>query len=532
MSKQTLRSVRSASFLPAPDRAGGGLLYATLILVVLCLGGVAAAQTAPPKLSIAISESGKSIFSALLPEIVAAGQLSEAPTVTSGNGIGVLKAFCDGTGGASPDIVLTTRRMHASLTAECQKNGVEHIAQVALGRTAMILAVRADSKLTSISTRQVYLALARDVPDKDEFRRNAAVRWSDLDPALPKIDIRFHVPPRGDGERTIFNALFLEGGCRKEALIKIIFVAEQRIARCVTTRVDRVREIPDNQTVRALLEAPEGTVGVISHSDLVNAGGKLRGLAVDGIQPDRESIVERAYGFSNEYYLYAKRGQGLHGRSLALDAAVDRIIATATLERIIGPNGSLAKLGVIPFSDKSRIAQRALFTEQTGTYWGTSLVNWVASAVTGLRGLGELGSGLTGGNAPESSSAFSDLMEIAGYKTKEIQTSVSIIPSAGMTFGIVREMSEADQEYLEHRLSRDARERSGLLASMQRSIVRSVLDVSEAAGYEISKVEIEFIPLPSAKLIMEPTDPPISIEATSILRAIEQLNDRLSEVAR
>jgi hypothetical protein len=121
-------------------------------------------------------------------------------------------------------------------------------------------------------------------------------------------------------------------------------------------------------------------------------------------------------------------------------------------------------------------------------------------------------------------------MQIAGYKTEEFQTSVSLIPSAGMTFGLQREMSEADQDYLERKLAQDAHQRTDALATMQRRVVSSVLDVIEANGYEINKVEIEILPLPSVKLIVAPSDGPVSPETTSILHALEQLNNRITEL--
>ena len=94
------------------------------------------------------------------------------------------------------------------------------------------------------------------------------------------------------------------------------------------------------------------------------------------------------------------------------------------------------------------------------------------------------------------------------------------------------EMTEADQDYLDRRLAQDARIRVGALPVMQRSIVRSILEVSETAGFEISKVEIEFVPLPSVKLVMETKEPPVSVETSSILRQIEKLNERIQELAR
>jgi hypothetical protein len=137
---------------------------------------------------------------------------------------------------------------------------------------------------------------------------------------------------------------------------------------------------------------------------------------------------------------------------------------------------------------------------------------------------------LLGDSAPVDAmgaSDFTTLMDIAGYNAQEFQTTIGVIPGVGMNFGIVRKMSKADQEYLDRKLAMDVRGRPGVLPALQRQIVRAVLEVSETDGYEINKVEIEILPLPGVKLIVAPTDVPISIEMTMILRAIEQLNDQI-----
>ena len=516
--------------------------FAGGVFAVLCGTTISPAQPAKPvaKLNIEISASGASVFAALVPDIIAAGRAdlqAEQKIVATADS---MKEFCRGIGGDTPDILLTTRRMRSAMVNECGKTGVDHIAQVVFGRTALILAVRSDSPLakSKLTSRQVYRALARDVPDNDEFRRNGAIRWSEVDSALPELDIRFHIPPRDDSARPAFNAHFLEGGCRSEPAIKSIFSAGDRTARCVTTRLDRVREIPTSKVVDALLEAPAGTVGVISDADLAKSGGKLVGLVVDGVAPDHEAIIEGDYGFAETYYLYAKRGRFLHDGDKAMDLAVDRIILAMAQENMVGPKGRAALLGLVPLSDVDRDAQRRLFAPRASPYSAPAIGGWISAAVEyvvgGVRDLVEIASNIGSAEqaGEEAVGEFTALMDIAGYKTKEVLTSISIIPSAGMTFGIVRAMSSADRDYLERRLQLDTHKRGGVLASAQRGIIRSILDISETAGYEMSKIEIEFVPLPSAKFTMEPEDAPMSLETSAILRSIERLNGRISELTR
>ena len=312
---------------------------------------LAAAQVpaTPVALHIAISATGRPVFDAMVPNLAAVSGIVAPPVVTYATAPGTLRAFCQGIGGTSPDIVLSTHPLRPALTNECLKNGVEHMVRVELGRGALVLAVRAGGPLAKLTARQVYMALARDVPDGDQFRRNTAVRWSDLNRALPQHDIRFQLPLRTDGDRSLFNALVMQGGCRGEPLVQAIFGADERTARCVTTRVDRVRKIPRDQAVRELMNAPDGTVGVLAYRDLVQSNGQLVAIALDGVMPSDDTIVQGTYEFATMYWLYAKRGQAAHRRAPdgapAVDVAVDRVISYALTEQAIGADGLLARLG-------------------------------------------------------------------------------------------------------------------------------------------------------------------------------------------
>lgn len=126
---------------------------------------------------------------------------------------------------------------------------------------------------------------------------------------------------------------------------------------------------------------------------------------------------------------------------------------------------------------------------------------------------------------------FTWLMDIAGYKLKEIESSVGLIPSLSLTFGHARELTEADREYVERSLTRHARNHPGPLAAMQRAIVRSILDASEIGHFAVEKVQVDLFPLPKVTFALAPIDPPLSPEASRIMRAIDRMNARLQSMA-
>jgi hypothetical protein len=122
---------------------------------------------------------------------------------------------------------------------------------------------------------------------------------------------------------------------------------------------------------------------------------------------------------------------------------------------------------------------------------------------------------------------FTWLMDVAGYKLKEIESAVSLFPSLSLTFGQARELTEGDRDYLEQMLERHARANPGPLSAIQRTIVRGIMDAGEIGGFTVDKVEVDLFPLPKVKLVLTPTDAPLGVEASRIMRAIERLNQRV-----
>ncbi|CAH0223843.1 hypothetical protein [Roseomonas sp. CECT 9278] len=147
------------------------------------------------------------------------------------------------------------------------------------------------------------------------------------------------------------------------------------------------------------------------------------------------------------------------------------------------------------------------------------------------------GSSLARGHAmanahQQARSDFAWLMDIAGYKLKEIESSISLLPSLSLTFGQARELTEADRDYVERMLERHARRNPGPISALQRTIVRGVMDAGELGGFAVDKVEVDLFPLPRVKFQLSPADAPLGVEASRILRAIDRLNHRVQAMAR
>ncbi|WP_437167283.1 hypothetical protein [Falsiroseomonas sp. E2-1-a4] len=187
------------------------------------------------------------------------------------------------------------------------------------------------------------------------------------------------------------------------------------------------------------------------------------------------------------------------------------------------PQNSPRTMVTVPLQD---LAEDGL-ADRAGELWGSvlDLFGFSSGASHFMRRHGALRGSRTHDDD------FTWLMDIAGYKLKEIESSIGLIPSFGLTFGQARELTEADRDYVERMLDRHAQRNPGPVAVIQRTIVRGILDATEIGGFTVDKVDVDLFPLPRVKFVLTPTDAPLGIEASRILRAIDRLNARVQGMA-
>lgn len=504
-----MRSIATHPNQPGRPRLGRAV-QAVLALALLCLfplsGPASSREAAKPKLRIQVAHGGKPLMNDVIALLDSQSPLGTTTTVEASPSVSILREFCRG-GPDSPDLVVTARHLHATVIGECEDRGINDVIGVELGRTALILATHSESPVKSLTSRQVYLAVAREVPYKQDFARNASVRWADIDPSLPQLDIRFQLPTREEVPRQLFNGMVLENGCRSETSIKRIYEAEARTLKCVSVRTDRVREVQQARAAQALLSAPSGTIGVVTQLDIEASEGRLVGIALDGVAPSYDAIMRATYGNAASLWLFAKRRPVGTADDAKINDAVERIVDHIRSEAVTGPDGLLARNGVVPLPTKEREEQRRVTYATPSSLYPEISKSWISAAAMAMW------QWLWGTPGQEAVADYAgpqidltSLMDIAGYKVKSIDSSFGLIPGASMTFGIAREMSSSDQEYLDRVLYLDSRHRVGLVAMVQRRIVRAVLDAIEGGALEVQSVTVTFLPLPDVSLSVSPKE--------------------------
>jgi hypothetical protein len=104
-------------------------------------------------------------------------------------------------------------------------------------------------------------------------------------------------------------------------------------------------------------------------------------------------------------------------------------------------------------------------------------------------------------------SVFWSLLADAGYDLEEVETSTGVLPGVSATFRMARELTEADREAVERHLDELARQDSGPIAGLQRSVILMLLEAAETNTFRVVRLRVALSPVPSARFTLKPTAP-------------------------
>lgn len=278
-----------------------------------------------------------------------------APVVESTGTGGGFKLFCNGLGLDTPDITMASRRMLESEKEGCRKQGVDEVPELKIGYDGIAFASVKGTPALVLSTDDIYLALAREVPDPGGEQRlvaNPYLRWSSIDPALPDLPIRVLGPPPTSGTRDLLAELVLERACgRIRALAYLRRTDEANFRRrCHALREDGAYVNAgenEERLVRKLLDDP-GALAVLGFNFLERNADRLQAASVDGVWPDVESIRNEAYPLSRPLFLYVKQAH------VSVVPGLMEFLRSLTSEGVWGDDGYLAVQGLIPMPAEER----------------------------------------------------------------------------------------------------------------------------------------------------------------------------------
>ncbi|MCY4451208.1 MAG: PstS family phosphate ABC transporter substrate-binding protein [Immundisolibacterales bacterium] len=280
----------------------------------------------------------------------------KTPTIESTGSGGGLKLFCAGIGVNHPDITNSSRRIKQSEVDRCEENGVDEIIEVKVGYDGIVLANSKANDVMEVSRRDIFLALAREVPNPaggEALVPNPYQTWKDVNDALPDRKIVVLGPPPTSGTRDAFAELALEGGCKTFDFIKAMKKTDGKAYKsvCHSIREDGTYVEAgenDNLIVQKLVADPEA-FGVFGFSFLDQNLDKLQGSMVDGVAPEFEAIADGDYPVSRPLYFYVKKAH------LGQIPGIEGYLAEFTSETAWGEDGYLTDKGLIPMPEEERM---------------------------------------------------------------------------------------------------------------------------------------------------------------------------------
>lgn len=308
----------------------------------------------------------------------------KAPKIEATGSGGGLKLFCKGLGANSPDITNSSRRIKKSEYDQCQENGVTDVVEVLVGFDGIAIANSRQAPKLSLSLKELYLALAKDVPGADgKLIPNPYNTWQEINPALPANKIEVLGPPPTSGTRDAFSELALGGGAEAIPALKALrdLGAEQveelkaamsglgipdgvyqgyvdskgkapkgkdifkTIAYSVREDGAYIEAGENDNLIVQKLEANPNALGIFGYSFLEENGDKVQGSLIDGVEPNFDTIADGDYPVSRPLYFYIKAAH------VGRIPGIQEYAAEFASERAMGEDGYLTERGLIPLDE-------------------------------------------------------------------------------------------------------------------------------------------------------------------------------------
>jgi phosphate transport system substrate-binding protein len=330
-------------------------LTAVLALAGCGLGGPAQSQSVRDYVSI-VGSSTVYPFSTVVAEQFGRATRFKTPKIESTGSGGGFKLFCNGVGVQHPDITNSSRRIKMSEVEQCAANGVTDIVEVNIGYDGIVIANSKKTKQFDLTLRQVYLALAKNVPDPSAANLvpNPYTTWAQIDASLPAVKIEVLGPPPTSGTRDAFLELAMEGGCKTFDQVAVLD-GDAYLTACHTLREDGhyIEAGENDNLIVQKLDANPTQLGIFGYSFLDQNLDKVQGSRINGIAPDFDAISDGSYAISRPLYFYVKAAH--------VDAiqGIREFLQEFTSDAASGEFGYLSDKGLIPLPPEERAAVAA-----------------------------------------------------------------------------------------------------------------------------------------------------------------------------
>jgi phosphate transport system substrate-binding protein len=306
-------------------------------------------------------------FSSSVAEELGATTKFPTPVVESTGSGGGMKLFCAGNDMNTPDITNASRRMKTKEFELCEKNGVTDITEAVIGFDGIAFAQAKSNAKFDISRENLALAVAKEVPSKDgkSLIANPYKKWSDIDASLPNREIIVYGPPKSSGTRDAFEELVMQHTFKKMAVYTDLYKKDEKANKkykkysVIRTDGAYVEAGENDNLIVQKLTKNKDAFGVFGYSFLEENDDVIQGATINGVEPTPTTISSAKYPVSRSLFFYIKNS---HSKDVpSMDKYVDLFMS----EKMIGKDGALSEIGLIPLPDAERTSIRASVAKRT-----------------------------------------------------------------------------------------------------------------------------------------------------------------------
>ncbi len=277
----------------------------------------------------------------------------KTPVVESGGSSAGLKQFCQGLGEKTIDIANSSRKIKDGEVKACAEAGVKDIMEIRFGYDGIVFATDAGGAPWALEPKDLYLALAEQIPVGGKLAANPNKTWKQVNDKLPDWPIVAYIPGEKHGTREVFEEKVLAAGCKAaggDKLLEAVAQGDDKAKKkavhngCIKVRKDGGTVDIDGdytETLARLKSNPKG-VGVFGLSFYENNTDKLKVATMSGVAPSVETIATGKYPVSRPLFFYVKKAH--MGVVPGLKDYVDFFTST----KMLGSDGPLAEYGLVP----------------------------------------------------------------------------------------------------------------------------------------------------------------------------------------
>ncbi|MCE3046564.1 substrate-binding domain-containing protein [Helicobacter kayseriensis] len=273
-------------------------------------------------------------FSAFVAEEYSAIKNTRTPIVESVGTGGGFKIFCEG----KTDIANASRTIKESEFQNCLKNGVTDIMGIMIGYDGIVLAQNKINAPINLTLEQLFLALAKEIPQDGKLIANPYTHWNQIHPSLPNRKITIYGPPSSSGTRDTIEELILG------EVSKTFKEYGSQAGKYKSIRQDSAY-IPSGENDNLIvtkLSADKEALGLFGYGFLANNQDKIDALSIDSIQANEENIANGTYELARSLFIYInlKNKESLEFARIFMN------------NDLASSDGELSKIGLVPLNQE------------------------------------------------------------------------------------------------------------------------------------------------------------------------------------